>query len=512
MNKPDTTSRTGKFIKNSAATFIYQIVLLLSGFITPRIMLTFYGSEINGLVSSVAQFVSYLTLVEAGLSASMIYSLYKPLADKDEGAISSIVSAAKRFYYKSGYIFLSLIVFLAVFYPFVVDHPSGMGHIDILILVFITGVSGAIDLFTLAKYTALLNADQKTYILSISSSIYVITNTSLIAIFAFLGLDIALVKGIALLAVFLRTVILVLYCKKTYPYIDYRAKPNYDALSKRWDALFQQILGVVQNGAPVIILTIVTRNLKLVSIYTVYNMVVAGLNSLLGIFISGLSASFGEVIAKGEQKTLQKAYSDFETAYYILICIVYSVAFVMILPFIKIYTSGITDIVYTDALIGFLFVLNGLLYNIKTPQGMLVLSAGLYKETRYRSLIQALLIIIVGVPFTFKYGVVGILIGLLSSNIYRSVDLLFFIPKYVTKLSFMKTLKKWIVIAVNTLVVFVVFSLIEFPVNNYFSWAFLAAIVCIISAVINIITFHITCRLEVKSLFSRVLNLIKRKN
>ncbi|MBO5090567.1 MAG: hypothetical protein J6C27_06625 [Clostridia bacterium] len=510
MNNEKKNSRTANFLKNSSATFLYQAILLISGFITPRVMLTFYGSEINGLVSSVAQFVGYLNLVEAGLSAATIYALYKPLADNDITAISAVVSAAKKFYYKSGYLFLGLIAVLAMAYPFFIDMPKGMGHIDVLIIVFISGFAGVVDLFTLAKYRALLTADQKTYILAVSSTVYVVLNTAIIAVMSMFRLDIALVKGIALLAVVVRTVILVIYCKKKYPKINYSEKPNYDALSKRWDALFQQLLGVVQNGSPVVILTVVTRDLKLISIYTVYNMVIAGLNSLLSIFISGLSASFGEVIAKGEQKTLQKAYSDFETAYYVLICIIYSIAFIMILPFVKIYTAGVTDTNYLNAWFGFLFVLNGLLYNIKTPQGMLVLSAGLYKETRYRSLAQAVLIIIVGVPLTFKFGVIGILLGLLASNLYRAIDLLFFIPKYVTKMSFIHTLKKWFVMAFNIAAIFLISSKLPISPDGYITWALWAVIVAVVCVVINLITFTISCKGNMGSLFNRILSIIKR--
>ena len=43
-------SRTKKFVHNSMSTAFYQVVLMIAGFITPKVMLTFYGSEINGLV------------------------------------------------------------------------------------------------------------------------------------------------------------------------------------------------------------------------------------------------------------------------------------------------------------------------------------------------------------------------------------------------------------------------------------------------------------------------------
>ena len=79
-------------------------------------------------------------------------------------------------------------------------------------------------------------------------------------------------------------------------------------------------------------------------------------------------------------------------------------------------------------LIGFLFVLNGLLHNIKTPQGMLVISAGMYKETSGRQLFKdnAVLGGIVLAP------ILG-LAGIIRFNIFKYLSgyrLNVFIPKF----------------------------------------------------------------------------------
>lgn len=76
-------NRTKKFTLNSFAAAINQIVIMIVGFITPRVMISTYGSEVNGLVSSLSQFISYISLVEAGIGGAAIYSLYKPLAEKN---------------------------------------------------------------------------------------------------------------------------------------------------------------------------------------------------------------------------------------------------------------------------------------------------------------------------------------------------------------------------------------------------------------------------------------------
>ena len=70
-------TRTKKFMYNTIATAAYQMIVMLVGFITPRILLQYYGSEINGLVSSINQFITYFSLVEAGIAGAAVYSLYK---------------------------------------------------------------------------------------------------------------------------------------------------------------------------------------------------------------------------------------------------------------------------------------------------------------------------------------------------------------------------------------------------------------------------------------------------
>lgn len=140
-------------------------------------------------------------------------------------------------------------------------------------------------------------------------------------------------------------------------------------------------------------------------------MVIGGVNGLLGIFMSGLSASFGDIIAKNEKAILKKTYKQFEFVYYSLLTFAYSCTMVLIMPFIRIYTMGISDVNYDLPSIGFLIVLNGFLYSLKTPQGMLVISAGLYRETRLQTTIQGAIALLGGAILAPVWGLHGILIG-----------------------------------------------------------------------------------------------------
>jgi len=108
--------RTSKFVLNAISTALLQIVTMVAGFITPRFLLVAYGSDINGLISSINQFIVYFNLVEAGLSSAAVYSLYKPIAEHNYNQINRVVVAARNFYVKSGFIFVGLVFLLAFVY------------------------------------------------------------------------------------------------------------------------------------------------------------------------------------------------------------------------------------------------------------------------------------------------------------------------------------------------------------------------------------------------------------
>lgn len=472
-------SRTTKFMYNSVATAVYQVCVMIVGIITPRVLLSAYGSEINGLVSSINQFITYFSLVEAGIAGAAVYALYRPLAEEDQNEINAVVSASRKFYIQAGYLFTAMVTGLAILYPVFVK-TARLSPLMMGILVLVLGSKGFLEFFTLAKYRVLLTADQRTYVVSLASTVYIVLQMLIIVVLTRLHCNIVLVYTVAIAALLARSLILMIYVRTRYHGIDYSVPPKTQALDKRWDALFLQILQAVQTGAPVILATVFTT-LTTVSVYSVFNMVLTGINGILAIFINGLSAAFGDIIVRKEKETLQKSFLDFEWAYDLLIGFVYAVSFLMIQSFVDIYTTGITDANYHQPLIGFLFVLNGLLYNIKTPQGMLVISAGLYKETRWQTLTQALIIVVGGAVLAPVWGIVGILIASCLSNLYRCIDLMIFIPKQVTHLpvsvSFRRAL--YLMIATGVCILPVEYFRLIPTAQGYLQWILYALPVCL---------------------------------
>lgn len=220
---------------------------------------------------------------------------------------------------------------------------------------------------------------------------------------------------------------------------------------------------------------------------------------------------FGDVIARGEKEKLQKTYKEFEYTYYIIITIVYSVTAIMIMPFINIYTKGINDANYNQILLGMLFTINGLLFNLKTPQGMLVISAGLYKETRIQNLIQALIIVVGGVILAPSLGLAGILIASCLSNLYRDIDLAFFIPKHVTNLPPRKSIIRMIIVVLLSIILCIPFIIcINIESDGYLMWMIQALIITTYATIIIVVINYLIDKEQFKIVLERIKRLVKR--
>ena len=90
--------RLKKLKWNSFLAIGYQLLVILSGFILPRCYLHFYGSEINGLINSITQFLAFINICDLGIGAVVSSALYKPLAERDILGVSRIFVFAKKFF------------------------------------------------------------------------------------------------------------------------------------------------------------------------------------------------------------------------------------------------------------------------------------------------------------------------------------------------------------------------------------------------------------------------------
>ena len=68
---------------NLLSGIAYQVILIVISFLLPRLYLENFGSEVNGVLSTVKQIFVYMTLLEAGIGLATTQALYKPVAEGD---------------------------------------------------------------------------------------------------------------------------------------------------------------------------------------------------------------------------------------------------------------------------------------------------------------------------------------------------------------------------------------------------------------------------------------------
>ena len=155
-------SREKKLKYNTISSLILQFTTLVCGFILPRIILGHFGSEINGLVNSIAQFLQMIAFLELGVGAVVSSSLYKPLSEKNSKKTSEIYVSAANFFRKLAIILAIYVIILIVIYPHLTDLKVDW--------IFTTTLILAMSISNFAQYyygivdRLLLTADQKGYI------------------------------------------------------------------------------------------------------------------------------------------------------------------------------------------------------------------------------------------------------------------------------------------------------------------------------------------------------------
>ena len=113
-------SRSQKASLNITTNLIYEVLTMISAMILPRFVLAYYGSAYNGITSSASQFLSLISVLTLGVTASTRVALYKSLANNDLAKTSAIVRATEKYMRKIGLILLVYIIGLAAIYPLVV--------------------------------------------------------------------------------------------------------------------------------------------------------------------------------------------------------------------------------------------------------------------------------------------------------------------------------------------------------------------------------------------------------
>lgn len=495
--------RGKKAFINSVACLIEELVAIVSAFIIPKLILTAYGSKYNGLITSITQFLSCAVLLRAGIGGATRAALYKPLAKKDYDEISAIIRATGNFMKKVGIILGIFIIVFSMIYPFFVSNDFDWFFSFSLFLII--GISTFAESFFGITYMNVLHADQKIWISSFLKSICYILNIIISVVLIKLNFGIHFVKLGSSIIYVAYPIIMQAYVIKKYR-VNKTIKPNNIAIAQRWDAFWHQIATFVMANTDVIVLTIFTNVLE-VSVYSIYNLVINGLKRFIVTFSNSLEGTFGNMIAKKENDNLNKNFKLIETMIYCISTIAYSCAIILILPFVKIYTFGVTDVNYLRPSFAYVLLIAQFFSCIRIPYQIIVQAAGHYKQTKTGAIIEPIINILISIIFVIKFGIIGVAIGTLVATIFRTVQYSTYISKNIIKRKMVVTFRRLSISTLEFILVIIISNILNINFAlNYFGWIINSII---IFAIALTIVFSVEFLLNKESLLETIIKMKK---
>ena len=471
------------FIKNFYANLLLQITTVVSGFVLPPLIILHYGSAANGMLASAKQLIAYLDILEAGIGASSIALLYKPLFEKDTFRRNQILATTHRFYRRVGLAFFAFLIVLALAYSYLIRQQ--IPYTETFFVILFLGMVNVLDFLTIATYRVLLTADNKTAV--ISSVQAVITLLNVLVCWQLIQHDTGNTGLIDLqIAYFsvslLRFLCIYLYTKKKYPDLSIHSSHavSLSEIPQKRDLFIIKSASLITYIMPIILISAFC-SLKDASVYAVYFLIFNAIKLLLHTLSNGTSGIFGKTLAdSSNKKRINIIFDKYESMYFSAAGFLYSCAAILALPFLSIYTHKMTDANYYQPALIWLFVAIGL-GELRIPADLLCTAAGKFKACRDRGIIEVLINITSSLILLRFYGFYGIILGSLLSLFYSTVSVIAYANNHVLNRPQFQSITKFILITLPIFTAYYLQKAIAISSQiNYLDWGKIATLISIL--------------------------------
>lgn len=412
MNEQEKKSR-----RNIITTLINQLVATACGIVVPKILISSFGSAAYGISVSIAQFLSYITLLEGGIGGVARAKLYGPLAQGDRHAISVVYHSVKHFFYYVAAAFLLYSVALGLLY-------HDLAHVTVLSRAYTFCLVLVISLTTLAKYVGglanltLLTADQKQYVNNYISIGTTVVNTAFIIALARSGYGLLWVKLGSSLVFLIRPALYAVYVRKHY----WLPKTGRDkaVLDQKWTGIGQHIAYFLHRNTDVVLLTLFS-DVRLVAVYSVYNLIISSIRAIAEAVSGGMEATFGELLASGKHDKLICAYKQYKVLLSAASVSLFCCTGILIVPFVRLYTQGVTDADYIQPLFAIVLIAVEAINCLVLPCASLPIAADQMRQTRWGAYGEALINITVSCALMRWQPMLGVAFGTLAATVFRGL-------------------------------------------------------------------------------------------
>ncbi|MDY0277720.1 MAG: hypothetical protein RBQ97_06515 [Acholeplasma sp.] len=469
---------------NTLANLLLTFINLFVGFLTTRLVLVNYGSDYNGLNTTINQIITVMLVVESGFALSANVALYKPISEKNKQKIESILSAVNFVFLLVGIGFFVIGIVSSFLAPLVIK--TTVNYWEIVLLFLLTLLPIGLRLIITMKYTTFLESIQKNYIINF---VKIVTNIFvLISIYLIVGFQQPYI--VIKVAYFgwnmLSIALLVVIFKIIYKQYKIGFNKNLNEIKGIKDVLIKKIASIVNSTFPALILGFLIGT-EMVSVYGTYMLVISGITSVLGAIIMGPKDSLGLLIAEGDKDKTYDIFKKYSFMVFFFSALLLSTTAVLIIPFIKLYTAGVVDINYIRPEFAFIMVIGSFFGVLQGPYTHLLNGASIFKEAKIIQVIGAGSLIIVGTILTHFFGIIGLSISLLLHDLIVSLGKIFISHALYFKKGF-KDLLKYLVFLIIPIsvasILIIYFGNFDAEISNYGQFILYGLIISVVNILI----------------------------
>lgn len=403
-----TKSRTDNVIKSGAWSSIAYLINVLMGMYCQRVFILEMGYDLYGLNAMFSTIVSTLAVSELGIGTAIVFSLYKPLAVHDEKKTGALISLYRNIYMVVGGI---IAIGSCVMIP-VIPSLTGFGFEQFIPAYLLFVLNVCLTYFFTFNQT-ILNADQKTYVVSIitcgSKTLYNVLQIVVL----YTTHSFVLYTATNLICTLGGNIILNYYVKKHYPYIRKYKREKISTQEKKqikskvFALIYHKIGGYLVNGGDNFILS-GFLGVATVGYYSNYTFITNTLKSLITSVFAGFMSGFGNLNATEDSKRSEIVFKRARAVYFVLYAVTAAGLYCSAETFLRILYTDQTVLPHYVLL---LIVLNYFVYGYSACYGDYRAAAGVFEPDRYLSLIVPVVNVIVSILLVKPLGIAGVLIG-----------------------------------------------------------------------------------------------------
>ncbi|MFY9263637.1 MAG: hypothetical protein GX483_07665 [Actinomycetaceae bacterium] len=412
--------RLQRSLQNAAVGIFGQLFSVVLNFLTRMVFVRTLSQEYLGIEGLFSSLLLMLSLAELGIGSAIIYSLYEPLAKKNRPQIRALMDLYRKAYWTIALIVGVTGLLLSFKLQWFIKEMPDIPNLQLYFLIFVANTAVS---YLYSYKGSLIQADQKQYIVSLwqygFTLLMCVTQITILLLFeSYLGFLLTM-----LAATFFQNFSISLVTDRMYPFLKdkeplEKIEPDtLDKIKKNTFALvLHKVAGIASTPTTNLILSTFI-GLQVVAVYANYLLFTNALQRLIDKVFDAAVASVGNLgVTAGRDRQL----AVFNVALYINAFLGALVAVPLLAVFANAMYLFFGESYVFEFHIELAIVALFFLKTIRTAALSFTSAFGLYWFTRWKAVIETIVLVLLSLVAAQYFGIVGILVANSFTSLFVS--------------------------------------------------------------------------------------------